>query len=220
MRPDGSYAPGYLLVPEVSEDAPGVVLVEEWWGVNDQIKQVGHTLASAGYRVLIPDFFRGNVTAEYNEASHQMEGLDFADATTQDVRGAIMHLRGNGAKVAVVGFCMGGAIAILAALHVAELDAAVSFYGAPPPEGGDPASIQIPTLAHWAKNDEFFARQIDAIERSLHDSVAPFKRFWYDAPHGFCNPNQPGQGGLGHYDEQAAELAWRRTFEFLEETLR
>jgi carboxymethylenebutenolidase len=219
-RPDGKSAPGYIALPRESVGGgAGIVLVEEWWGVNDQIKQVASNFALAGHRVVIPDFFRGSVTTIYDEALHQMEGLDFGDATAQDVRGAAAYLKRTCAKVAVIGYCMGGAVAILSAMQVPEIDAIVSFYGAPPPDAGDPKEIRVPALAHWPKDDEFFSAEIEAIEARLADSSLSFQRFWYDAPHGFCNPNQAGQGGLGHYDPKAASLAWERTLDFLRRTL-
>ena len=94
-RPDGEDAPGWYDGPT---NAPGVVLIQEWWGLNDQIKGVGGKLTALGYRVAIPDLYRGRVTVEAAEASHLMEGLDFADAAAQDVRGAVQYLKANGSS--------------------------------------------------------------------------------------------------------------------------
>jgi carboxymethylenebutenolidase len=209
-RPDGATAPGWLDGPA---GAPGVVLVQEWWGVNDQIRGVAGRLVALGYRVLIPDLYRGKVTVEAAEANHLMEGLDFADAATQDVRGAVSYLKQSSPKVAVMGYCMGGAVAFLAAMQVPEVDAAVPFYGAPPGMAEQARGLKIPLLGHFALQDGFFSPEmVGAYETALKDADATFH--WYDAGLAFCNEN--GEA----YDAQAAELAWNRTVEFLARTLR
>jgi carboxymethylenebutenolidase len=103
-RPDGEYAPGYYAQPEKDgESAPGIVLVEEWWGVTPYMMSVADQYASAGYRVLIPDLYRGRTAAVGDEANHLMEGLDFHDAYTQDVRGALAYLKVDSEKAGVTG---------------------------------------------------------------------------------------------------------------------
>jgi carboxymethylenebutenolidase len=220
-RPDGQKAPGYLTEPAGGSDAPGVVMLEEWWGVTDHIKHTADELAAAGFRVLIPDFYRGRVAAVGDEANHLMEGLDFGDAATQDARGAAQYLKATGSKkVGVIGFCMGGALTLLAAMHVPEFDAAVSFYGYPPPEGGDPGSIKVPLQGHWATHDEHFPiAGVDKIEARLKESGTPYEFHRYDAQHAFHNPNQPGHAGLGHYNEKLAKQAWSRSVEFFKKNL-
>ena len=215
-RPDGKSAPGYLAEPARGQGAPGVVMLEEWWGVNDEIKQTAERLASEGFRVLIPDLFRGRVAATGDEANHMMEGLDFADAATQDTRGAVQHLKRSGGKVGVIGFCMGGALTLLAAMYVPEVDAAVTWYGYPPAEAGDLSKIHIPLMGHWALHDQFFTIEgVDAIEHQLKAGGVPYEFHRYDAKHAFGNPK-----GLGHYDRDATETAWRRSVEFFNRTLR
>jgi len=103
-RPDGKKAPGYLEMPAAGKDAPGVVVIQEWWGLNDQIKGVADRLAKAGYRALVPDLFRGRITKNRDEASHWMGGLNWGDATEQDIRGALQHLKSwLPSQVAVLG---------------------------------------------------------------------------------------------------------------------
>jgi carboxymethylenebutenolidase len=220
-RPDGQTCPGYLASPAGAEGAPGVVVVEEWWGVTPQIKQVADDLAARGYRALVPDLYRGRTAAVGDEANHLMQGLDFGDAATQDVRGAVRELKKQGAKVAVLGFCMGGAIAVLAGMHVPETDAVVAFYGFPPPEAGDPGTIRVPVLAHAGRQDEFWKPDaVKAFEEKLRAGNVPYELHWYDAGHGFTNPMPVGQAGLGHYDEAASNQAWERTYAFLDRVLR
>src|ERR671914_1745771 len=123
-RPDGNDCNGYLATPGAGDKAPGVVVIQEWWGLNDQIKGVADKLAKAGYRALVPDLYRGKVALEANEAEHLMTNLNFGDAAGQDVRGAVQHLKSGGsAKVGVTGFCMGGALTLLSAAHAAHGDA-------------------------------------------------------------------------------------------------
>ena len=121
-RPDGQSVNGYLAEPSQNRNAPGMVVIQEWWGLNDQIKGVADKLAAAGYRALVPDLYRGKVALEHHEAEHLMNSLNFGDAAGQDVRGAVQYLKASGStKVGVTGFCMGGALTLLAVVNVPEL---------------------------------------------------------------------------------------------------
>ena len=130
-RPDTKALDGYLAEPH-REHSPAVVVIQEWWGINDQIRGVADRLAAAGYRALVPDLFRGKSTVEAEEAHHLMSGLNFHDAASQDVRGAVQFLKTRSQKVGVLGFCMGGALTLLALGAAPEIDAAVVWYGCPP----------------------------------------------------------------------------------------
>ena len=112
-RPDGSSCKGYLA--DAGSGKPGVVVIQEWWGLNDQIKGVADRFAAAGYNALAPDLYKGRVTQKPDEANHMMNGLDFVGATDQDIAGAVQHLAATSRKVAVMGFCMGGALTVAAA---------------------------------------------------------------------------------------------------------
>src|SRR5216117_1982378 len=114
-RPDGKSVNGYLAEPAGGGKAPGIVVIQEWWGLNDQIRGVADRLTQAGYRALVPDLYRGKVALEANEAEHLMKGLNFGDAAGQDIRGAAQYLKQSSPKVAVMGYCMGGALTILSA---------------------------------------------------------------------------------------------------------
>src|SRR6187399_2154732 len=110
-RPDGKSVNGYLAEPAQGAKAPGMVVIQEWWGLTDQIKGVADKLAGAGYRALVPDLYRGKVAVEANEAEHLMTNLNFGDAAGQDIRGAVQYLKASGSrKTGVTGFCMGGAL--------------------------------------------------------------------------------------------------------------
>lgn len=92
-RPDGQELQGYLARPEQEAGAPGVVVIQEWWGLNDQIRGVADRLAAAGYVALVPDLYRGSATVEEEEAHHLMTNLNFGDAASQDIRGAVQYLK-------------------------------------------------------------------------------------------------------------------------------
>src|SRR5262249_2815233 len=152
-RPDGGRTKGYLA--QAGQGRPGIVVIQEWWGLNDQICGIADRFARAGWNALAPDLYKGPVTATPDEANHLMEGLNFPHATTQDLRGATQHLKGSSGKVAVMGFCMGGALTVAALVHILELAAGVCFYGVPPKEFADPAKIKAPFQGHFANHDDW-----------------------------------------------------------------
>jgi carboxymethylenebutenolidase len=224
-RPDGQALQGYLAEPANAPKAPGIVVIQEWWGLNDQIRGVADRFAQAGYRALVPDLYRGKSTVEAEEANHLMTNLDFGQAAGQDVRGAVNHLKGSGsARCGVTGFCMGGALTTLAAVHVPEMDAGVIWYGYPPLEYVDAAKIKAPLLGHWATHDEFFAiAGVDALEAKLRAAGVSFEFHRYDAKHAFFNETQVGDKRLLpalEHDAAAASLAWKRTLHFFGRHLR
>ncbi|MHB1261026.1 MAG: dienelactone hydrolase family protein [Thermoplasmatota archaeon] len=207
-RPDGRTAQGYYVEGASGANQPGIVVVQEWWGVNPQIKGSADRLAESGYRVLVPDLFRGKATLDAAEAEHLMHDLDFGDAATQDIRGAVQHLKPKG-KVGVVGFCMGGALAVLTAATTPEADAVVSWYGIPPEEALDVAKVTVPLQGHFALHDTFFPiAGVDALDRRLRQRGAAHEFHRYDAGHAFGN-----ETGVNH-DPDATEQAWDRTLRF------
>jgi len=218
VRPDGRSVDGYLAEPAGAAGAPGIVVIQEWWGLNDQIRAVADKLAAVGYRALVPDLYRGKVALEANEADHLMKGLNFGDAAGQDVRGAVQYLKGSGSgKVGVTGFCMGGALTLLAACNVPEADAAVIWYGYPPLEFVDASRIKVPLMGHWATDDAAFAiGGVDTLEGKLRAAGVGYEFFRYDCKHAFANETADSKNlPILKYDAKAAELAWRRTMEFL-----
>jgi carboxymethylenebutenolidase len=222
-RPDGQSVAGYLAEPAKGATAPGMVVIQEWWGLNDQIKGVADKLAAAGYRALVPDLYRGKVALEANEAEHLMTNLNFGDAAGQDVRGAVQHLKASGsAKVGVTGFCMGGALTVLSAVNVPEADAAVAWYGYPPLEYVDASRIKAPLLGHWATEDvPFPIAKVDELETKLRGAKVNFEFHRYNAKHAFANETADSKKlPILKYDPAAAALAWRRTMEFLAKHLK
>jgi carboxymethylenebutenolidase len=215
-RPDGKDCNGYLATPAGGDPkAPGVVVIQEWWGLNDQIKGVADQLAGLGYRALVPDLYRGKVTLDTAEAQHMMTNLNFADAATQDVRGAAQYLKQSGAKVGVVGFCMGGALTVLAALYVKEANACSSWYGFPPEQAGDVKTITVPLQLHLAEKDAAFSPDnARALEAKLKEGKVPFESHWYDAGHAFGNETGP------NHHAQHTKSAWDRTAAFFAKHLK
>lgn len=214
-RPDGKACLGYLATPKAGSSASGFVVIQEWWGLNDQIKKTADRLAEAGYRALVPDLYRGKVTKAADEANHLMTTLNFADAAGQDIRGAVQDLKQSSKKVAVGGFCMGGALTILAALLVPEMDAGVCFYGIPPVDAADLEKIKIPLICHFANRDDWCTpAKVNELEAALKQSKSVFEIYRYDAQHAFMNEARPEV-----YNATCAQTAWERTLKFLKKTL-
>ena len=208
LRPDGGRTKGYLAM--VGQGRPGIVVIQEWWGLNDQICGVADRFARAGYNALAPDLYRGRLTTEPDEANHLMTGLDFADATHQDLRGAAQHLQTRSGRVAVMGYCMGGALTIAAAVHVPEFAAGVCFYGIPPKAFADPAEIGMPLQGHFANKDDWCTpAAVDDLERTLKTAGIRHEIYRYDAAHAFANERSAA------YDVACANQAWERMAAFL-----
>ena len=218
QRPDGTSVEAFLIEPANAKNAPGIVVIQEWWGLDDEIKQVAKRFADAGYRALVPDLYRGKLALEANEAEHLMNDLNFGDAASQDIRGAVQYLKSTGCnKVAVTGFCMGGALTVLSAGLVPECDGTVVWYGYPPLEYVDASAIKKPMLAHWALHDDFFSiAGVDQLEEKLKAAGVTYDFERYDAKHAFANPKSDSRGLPPlQYNPAAAQLAWDRTMTFL-----
>ncbi len=220
QRPDGKAVQGYLAEPATSANganAPAIVVIQEWWGLNAQIRGVADRLAQAGYQALVPDLYRGKATVEAEEAHHLMSGLDFGDAASQDVRGAVQFLKVRAPKVGLTGFCMGGALTLLALGQSPEIDAGVVWYGCPPLEYIDASQIRAPLMGHWATQDEFFKIDaVDALEVKLNAAGVHPEFHRYLAHHAFANETAVGPGRIPatQYDPVWAQQAWDRTLRF------
>jgi carboxymethylenebutenolidase len=217
-RPDGKDCSGFYVEPPAGNKAPALVVIQEWWGLNDQIKGVANRLAAAGYRALVPDLYRGKVGLDAKEAEHLMNNLNFADAATQDVRGAVLYLKQSGSKVAISGFCMGGALTILASMYAPETDAAISWYGCPPLDYVDATKIKGPLMGHWSLEDAFFPiSQVEGLEQKLKQANVRYEFYRYNAKHAFANETQKDPSAPIAYNASAAETAWGRTMTFLKQ---
>ena len=216
QRPDGKAVSGYLAEP-AQANAPAIVVIQEWWGLNAQIRGVADRLAVAGFQALVPDLYRGQSTVEAEEAHHLMSALNFGDAASQDIRGAVQYLKTRTAKVGVTGFCMGGALTLLALTQAPEIDAGVVWYGCPPLDYIDASKIRVPVQGHWATQDEFFKIDlVDGLEAKLRDAEVSFDFHRYLAHHAFANETAVGPGRIPatQYDPVWAQQAWDRSLRF------
>lgn len=216
QRPDGQDVQGYLC-EAARPNAPGIVVIQEWWGLNDQIRGVAQRVANAGFTALVPDLYRGKSTVEAEEAHHLMSALNFGDAASQDVRGAVQYLKRSCPKVGVTGFCMGGALTLLTLCNAPEVDAGVVWYGFPPLEYIDASKIKAPVLGHFATQDAHFKiESVADLEAKLRDGGVGFDFHRYLAHHGFANETAVGPGRIEgtQYDAVWAQRAWDRSFAF------
>ncbi|HYO57698.1 dienelactone hydrolase family protein [Archangium sp.] len=208
---NGAELPGYLKAAE-GTGRGAVVVIHEWWGLTDQIRGIADRLAREGFTAFAPDLYRGKVTKDATEAGKLMSALDRKQAV-EDLSRAVEALqrRAPGTKVAVLGFCMGGALTLAAAAMDTRVAAAVPFYGIPPEEAADLAKIRCPVLGHYANIDDWCTPdRVDALEKKLKGASVPLELHRYDAGHAFFNENRPEV-----YSPRNAELAWTRTVEFL-----
>jgi len=215
-RPDGKEATGYLANASRG-DAPGVIVIQEWWGLSENIKALTDRFALAGFDALAPDLYNGVVVPYHDTdaANKEMNSLDFIDATTQTVRGAARYLARNGAKVGLTGFCLGGAVTIIGAAKLEELSAAVAFYGIPPEQAAKPADIRVLLQGHFANRDDWCTPAVvDAFEKGLKAAGKTAEFFRYDADHAFVNEQRAAV-----HDREAAELAWGRATAFFKKHL-
>jgi carboxymethylenebutenolidase len=203
----GGTAKGYLAAAKDAK-GPGVVVVQEWWGLQGQIKSVCDRLAEAGFTALAPDLYDGKVVPYHDEAaaSAAMSSLDFAATTGETVRGAVRHLKSRGNKTGLTGFCMGGAVTVIGAARIPELDAAVCFYGLPPPQVASGKDVRVPLQAHFANDDDWVTpEKADAFEKELEAAGKPHEIYRYDARHAFMNSERKNV-----YHANSAKLAWDR----------
>lgn len=214
---NGHGASGYLAVPE-SGSGPGLVVIQEWWGLVPHIEDLCDRFAAEGFVALAPDLFHGETTTEPDEAGKLMMALNI-DRAAQDLRGATAFLREHEAvtnpKLGVTGFCMGGGLTLVAACDQPEsFGAVVPWYGLIPWPDAEPdwSRLQAPVLGHYAGEDTFFtpeaAQDLEARLRAL--GVSATFHIYGGAQHAFFNDTRPEV-----YDEQAASTAWARTVDFL-----
>ena len=211
QRPDGAICPGLLANSNAGANAPGVVLLPEWWGLREQIKGVATRLAAEGFRVVLPDLYRGKVAADATEAESLSTTLNTLDAVDQDVAGALGLLKSFGKRCGVMGYCMGGALGVLAASRLPQVDATVSFYGLPDRPPVNAATLRAPFQGHFASRDRWITpARVDQLEKELNQTTTRFELYRYEADHAFCNETRDQVYNAAH-----ATTAWNRTVGFL-----
>jgi carboxymethylenebutenolidase len=214
---NGRSTAGYLAVPE-SGPGPGVIVIQEWWGLVDHIKEVADRFAAAGFVALAPDLYHGESTTKPDDAGRMMMALEIGGAG-KDLAAAADYLLGLKAvqpkKVAALGFCMGGQLALYAATSHDQIAAAVDFYGIHPNVSPDFSRLRGPVLAHFGNTDGFVsvdsARELVA---SIEKAGGTIDAHFYEAGHAFFNDARPEA-----YVADAAQRAWTRTVEFLHQHL-
>jgi len=221
---NGTHARGYLAVPDGG--GPGVMVIQEWWGLAPQIKGVCDQLAVEGFVALAPDLYHGELAGhtEMDKAGELMNTLP-PDRAARDMSGAIDHLLAHdataGEAVGVVGFCMGGMLTLVIADREGDrVAAAAPFYGAPlgpAPGGPDWSGLTALVEGHFAGSDDFFPPEAVAeLEADLREMGKEVVFHIYEGTgHGFANEENP----LGTYDEGATATAWGRTLELFRRTL-
>jgi carboxymethylenebutenolidase len=217
---NGGQAHGYLAKP-AGGTGPGVVLIQEWWGLDDHMAEVADRLAAQGFVTLAPDLYGGRVAHDADDAGKFMSELPVEQAA-RDLAGAVDFLLGSSdvtsAKVGIVGFCMGGGFALeLAAQQGDKIGAVVPFYGVGQGVPAHYATITAPVQGHYGESDEFYpveqARKQEEQIRAESKSTVEF--FYYPAGHAFHNDKDR----LGTFDEASADSAWGRAVEFLRDNV-
>ena len=215
---NGHTTAGYLSVPAGGR-GPGVLVIQEWWGLVDHIKDVADRCAAAGFVALAPDFFNGATTRSPDDAAKLFMALNI-DRASADLRGSADYLRSRaeivGARVGAVGFCMGGQLALYAGMAYPDrIGAVVDFYGIHPNVKVDPARVKVPVMGHFGTKDHSVgAAQVKALADGITKAGGLFEAFFYDADHAFFNDTRPAV-----YSEVSARLAWGRSVEFLRQHL-
>jgi len=213
---NGGQAHGYLAIP-AGGSGPGVIVIQEWWGLTDYIVEVANQLAGQGFVALAPDLFGGRTTHDSGEAGRLMSELPVEQAA-RDLSGAVDYLLGHPAvsssKVGAVGFCMGGGFVLMLATQQDDnIGAAVPFYGVGTGVPDQFSGITAPVQGHYAERDEFYpveeARKQE--QQIREESGAEVTFFYYPAGHAFHAEHDL----LGIYDAEQANLAWQRTTAFL-----
>ena len=210
---DGERTPGYLARPQDEGMHPGLVVIQEWWGLVPHIKDVAQRFAGQGFIALAPDLYHGRAASEPDEARKLAMELEEPRAVAE-IQAAMRYLQGlqavSGPKIGVVGWCMGGHLALSTAAESQDLGAAVAFYGRPR-DVNMAAQIEAPVLGLYGEHDHGIpvdlVRQFDrALEQHgvLHEI-----HIYPGAGHAFFNDTRPQI-----YDAEAAQDAWRRTLQW------
>jgi carboxymethylenebutenolidase len=214
-------ASGIFMKPEGKGPFPAVVVIPEWWGLNEQVLGQARKLMAEGYAVYAVDIYRGKVTKDKDEAHQLMMGLS-QDQALADLKTATGYLRSrpdvNGDKVGVIGWCMGGRYALLLGAEDPKLAAVVAYYGAPPTDPASVARIKAPVLGNYGGEDKGpspeTVRAFEAAAKKAGPAVDV--KIYPGAGHAFANEDNP----FGGYKADAAADAWARTTSFFKKHLK
>jgi carboxymethylenebutenolidase len=209
---NGTHIQGELGEPAGQGKAPALLVIQEWWGVNDHVRSLVDRFAKEGFLALAPDLYHGKTTKDPGEAQKLMQAFDWKGAL-EDVAGALGALdkqpRSNG-RTGIVGFCMGGAVVLASAAELPALRAAVPFYGIGDPNR-DFTKTSAKVLGHYAKKDDHVTpAAAEALKANLTKAGKSVEIHMYDAEHAFMNDTRPEV-----YNPSEAKRAWDRTVAFL-----
>jgi carboxymethylenebutenolidase len=214
---NGATAKGYLAEPQ--EEGPGLVVLGEWWGLDDTTKRIVDRFAEEGFVALAPDLYHGETTEQPNEAEQQLMAMNM-DEAEKEMKGAVQfalqHPKCSG-QVGSVGFCAGGGLSVWAASANPQIGAAVTYYYVMPHGKPDFSKIDAPVLGHFGTEDDFVSEEdAKALQQELQEAgVEAVFEFYEGAGHAFANDHDR----LGTYDEGHASNAWQKTVDFLKKHL-
>ena len=211
---NGHSTAGYLSTP-ASGTGPGLLVIQEWWGLVDHIKTVADRFAAAGFMALAPDFYSGQTTKSPDAAAKLFMALNI-DRAGADLRGSADYLLALpgvvSEKVGALGFCMGGQLALYAGMAYPDrIGCVVDFYGIHPHVPIEPTRLRVPVLGHFgARDGSIPAPAVAQLAAAVNDAGGRFETQYYEADHAFFNDTRPEV-----YNPEAARLAWERTIAFL-----
>jgi carboxymethylenebutenolidase len=214
-------AMGVLVTPDGKGPFPGVVVIQEWWGLTDWVKDQARALAKQGYVALAVDLYRGKATDKQEEAHQLMMGLP-QDRAVRDLQAGYAFLRSRPDvkkdRIGAVGWCMGGRYSLLLATVEPTLAADVAYYGAPPTDPAAIAAIKAPILGNYGAEDKGpTPDQVKEFEQAMKKAGKSIDvKIYPGAGHAFANVHNP----WGGYRKEAAADAWVRTTAFLAKYLK
>lgn len=213
--PSGGEVKGVIAMP-AQTPAPTVLLVHEWWGLNDQIKSVAAEFAKQGYIAVAIDLYNGQVATDAAGARKLMGAVDEKMATAQikAVADWMRSHKDSTGKVGTVGWCFGGGWSLNCSLAT-PVDATVIYYGNVKKSADSLASLKGPVLGHFANKDKWINKaMVEGFEAELKSAgKTDITVHWYEADHAFANPSS------SRYDQEDAALAWQRTLDFYKKHL-
>lgn len=216
LKVNGNGAYAFIAQPDDDKQHPGVVLIQEWWGIEPHVLDLANKLASAGFIVAVPDLYHGKVATEPDDAVRMVMMLrNNVNKAAQEIIGTLDTLKNlpnvQPKKLGLIGFCIGGFLTYTVAARYPNLGAIIPFYGGGyDPTPAEVAKVNAPVLAIYGKQDESIPQpQIQKIEKLYKDGGKDITVKIYDAGHAFINPAH------GARNEQAAADAWPRAIAFL-----
>jgi carboxymethylenebutenolidase len=215
LNTQGGATTAHVTLPEGADRSAAVILIHEWWGVNDHVRDIASRYAGEGFVSVAPDLYRGKTTTDSEEASRLMHELAIEDGLAT-IRSAIEEtLRAYKVKrIGITGYCMGGTFALRAACEIKELAAAAPFYG-DIPEDEVLKKLTVPTLFIAGARDQWITpEKVETLQEAARKYDLPVEVVSYDADHAFFNDTRPEV-----YNEEAARDAWQRVLAFFRKCL-